>query len=1060
MKKTYKLITLLCLLTTLFTAKLSAQCINSFLFATETITSTVPGNSVQVTTCNWAGDYNDITFNVTGTFIFTSSLAGDYFTITDGSSNVLIAGVAPLSVTIPSLGVYQMHITNSGPPTCGQDNTCRTTEINVPLPPCAGMPSAGTIPPSFSICPNESAVIPDIGYTNASGITYQWMQAPAASGPWTNVTTGSGFNTPVLTTASLTTLTFYQMVITCTISSQSATTAITSVNPNNPVSLCYCATGLGGGGCFGNHISNVSILSTPLNNNSGCSNTASFDSYTQYSPAASTTATLNAASSYSMSVETTANNNIAFWIDYDHNGMFDAYEFYQVTTNSTPNTPTVLFFNVPSTALGGITGMRVRSHDSFATVTNTDACSNFYEGETEDYIVNIVPAPVCSGVPNPGSITATPTLVCSGTNVNMNLTGYSANSGLTFQWQQSSNISGPWTAVSGATFTALSQIITTPVFYRVVVACGSNTAATVAFQYSVQPVNLCYCATGLGGGGCFGNHISNVSILSTPLNNTSGCSNTASFDSYSQYLPSATTTATLTAPNAYSISIETTANNNVAFWIDYDHNGMFDSYEFYQVTTSSTPSVATVLVFNLPSTALGGQTGLRVRSHDSFATVTNTDACSNFYEGETEDYIINIIPAPGCSGTPNPGSITATPTLVCSGENVNMTLTGFSPVSGLTFQWQQSPNVSGPWTSVPGATFTALSQNITSTVFYHVIVACATNTAATAAFQFSLQPSILCYCNQNLGGSGCFGDEINNITIFNTPLNNNSTCNSTATNGTYSQFLPGPTTTATLNIGSTYTIALYTTADNIESVWFDYDHSGTFDVSEHTQIALTTIPNSTTTATFTVPVTALLGQTGMRVRSRATGNPNGPPDACLSFGSGEAEDYIVTIACAVPNLTLTASSTTICNGTPVNLTGSGATTYSWNTSAVTSSITVTPSVSTTYTLTGNNGPGCSTTKTINIVVLLCTGIEKNTIINGTTFIYPNPNNGNINVVIENTGNHLFEIFDLTGRVVYKINLSQAQTSLSIKDLANGMYTYKITSSSSKVAIKEGKLIKE
>ena len=33
----------------------------------------------------------------------------------------------------------------------------------------------------------------------------------------------------------------------------------------------------------------------------------------------------------------------------------------------------------------------------------------------------------------------------------------------------------------------------------------------------------------------------------------------------------------------------------------------------------------------------------------------------------------------------------------------------------------------------------------------------------------------------------------------------------------------------------------------------------------------------------------------MRVRSRLNGNQNGAPDACLVFGSGEGEDYLVTI---------------------------------------------------------------------------------------------------------------------------------------------------------------------
>jgi PKD repeat protein len=46
---------------------------------------------------------------------------------------------------------------------------------------------------------------------------------------------------------------------------------------------------------------------------------------------------------------------------------------------------------------------------------------------------------------------------------------------------------------------------------------------------------------------------------------------------------------------------------------------------------------------------------------------------------------------------------------------------------------------------------------------------------------------------------------------------------------------------------------------------------------------------------ITIPVTAAAGQKRMRIRSRTIGNVNGPNDACTQFGSGETEDYIVSI---------------------------------------------------------------------------------------------------------------------------------------------------------------------
>ena len=98
---------------------------------------------------------------------------------------------------------------------------------------------------------------------------------------------------------------------------------------------------------------------------------------------------------------------------------------------------------------------------------------------------------------------------------------------------------------------------------------------------------------------------------------------------------------------------------------------------------------------------------------------------------------------------------------------------------------------------------------------------------------------------------------------------------------------------------------------------------------------------------------------------------------------------------------------------------------------------------------------------LNVFVVVCTGLAKNTVIDNNTFIYPNPNNGNISVVIENSnGSYTFEIMDIAGRIVYRTTLNKAESALNIKELANGMYIYKITSLTTKVAIKEGKLIKE
>ncbi|MDP2385272.1 MAG: M43 family zinc metalloprotease [Bacteroidota bacterium] len=73
----------------------------------------------------------------------------------------------------------------------------------------------------------------------------------------------------------------------------------------------------------------------------------------------------------------------------------------------------------------------------------------------------------------------------------------------------------------------------------------------------------------------------------------------------------------------------------------------------------------------------------------------------------------------------------------------------------------------------------------------------------------------------------------------------------------------------------------------------------------------------------------------------------------------------VTVTSA-PNVTV--NSMTICSGQSATLTGNGATSFSWNTGDVTASITVNPTGTTSYTVTGSNGPGCQNTAVATVTV--------------------------------------------------------------------------------------------
>ncbi|MCF8424413.1 MAG: T9SS type A sorting domain-containing protein [Bacteroidia bacterium] len=83
--------------------------------------------------------------------------------------------------------------------------------------------------------------------------------------------------------------------------------------------------------------------------------------------------------------------------------------------------------------------------------------------------------------------------------------------------------------------------------------------------------------------------------------------------------------------------------------------------------------------------------------------------------------------------------------------------------------------------------------------------------------------------------------------------------------------------------------------------------------------------------------------------------------------SGTSTPISSTISISA-NPTVAVSSATVCRGTAASLIASGATTYSWNTGASTASISVTPTITTNYTVSGTNAAGCANTKTLSVTV--------------------------------------------------------------------------------------------
>jgi len=432
-----------------------------------------------------------------------------------------------------------------------------------------------------------------------------------------------------------------------------------------------------------------------------------------------------------------------------------------------------------------------------------------------------------------------------------------------------------------------------------------------------------------------GDLITNVTFGT--INNPSACGT----DGYSDY--TALAAPTLATSLSYPISVTVGsgfANESVSVWIDYNHNDLFDANEFTYIGTGSGSVVSGTII--IPATATLGSTTMRVRvAAVSAATATSGMACDDTQGyGESEDYHVNIIAPTPCAGTPAAGLASASQAAVCAGIPFNLSSDVVSQ-GGFSYQWQSSTDGGTTWSNlgtVQTSVAYAITTGITQNTDYRVIVTCtnSSNSDTSTAVSVTLNPASACYCEPE---SDCTdSDEMTNVTFAG--INNNSTCSATGYSNFTSSVSAGAVTAGTSSPIS-ITIPPHTGTQHV-AAWVDYNQNGIFETSEFTLLGSSPAAGSVVTSNIAIPVSALAGQTRIRVRTRYN-TPLTAADACLEYTYGETEDYAVNITAAVactgtPNSgTASSSVSSACTGTSINLTSDvtpeAGFSYQWQSSA-------------------------------------------------------------------------------------------------------------------------------
>ncbi|WP_317899394.1 T9SS type A sorting domain-containing protein [Aurantibacillus circumpalustris] len=484
--------------------------------------------------------------------------------------------------------------------------------------------------------------------------------------------------------------------------------------------------------------------------------------------------------------------------------------------------------------------------------------------------------------------------------------------------------------------------------------------------------------------------------------------------------------STNTAGTAYGVYATVATNpvkNNI---ININRAGTGTKYCLYAGTTSNTWN-SDHNVFNMLSTA--GTNGVVYAStnHTSLAVwqafssndMGSSEADPVFNNPSAYDYsptstIINnmcpplgvgedinsvsrspLFPDPGavevfntpCTGAPGPNSFITPTVAFCPGMvlDLNLLSSGSYTNSGYTIAWQTSTaSAVGPFTSVSGATLNSYNTGpILQTIHYRAVITC------TAGSSFSTVPqsvnvapvttSVVPYhegfetlalnklpnCSWAASNVG-----ISNLT-YTAPAGNNRV---PYTGSNFASFASSPSGTSyfytngiQLVAGITYSASMWYITESGFNDWADLSimvgtgqtPAGMVTVAS-TGGTVTPILYTLLSNTFVVPLSGLY-----YVAVKATSGAGVAP--YLTW-----DDLSITIPCEIngPNLSISPSATTICQGQNVLLTGVGADSYLWSGGQTATVGIFAPTYPQTYTLTGfNTLSGCTTTLTQMIDVL-------------------------------------------------------------------------------------------
>jgi hypothetical protein len=358
---------------------------------------------------------------------------------------------------------------------------------------------------------------------------------------------------------------------------------------------------------------------------------------------------------------------------------------------------------------------------------------------------------LCSGTPDASITVLNTNIACFGQNIIASLSPAYTSPGISYQWQSSTDIAGPYTDIVGEVSSSYTSQATNSFFYKCIVTCvvsglsvestpveftiNNAVYASIPLTESFEDVWQTTCVTAP-----LGQDAPNNSWRTTPVSgNTSWRANntTTALSGWTSVLGSYSPTASngLHSARFHSYNASNGSQGSLDLYVDLSVVGA-KQLTFDFINTSGTDVLHVFLsedggqTFN-PVTTLPATLGVAASWTSVTASIVSVSPTSVIRFRGTSDFgatdigLDNVSILIPCSGTPTAGTVSANNTNVCLGGSSNLSLSSNTIGIGITYQWQSASAVSGPFNDIVGATSESYSAtNLTSNTFFKCVVTC------------------------------------------------------------------------------------------------------------------------------------------------------------------------------------------------------------------------------------------------------------------------------------------------------------------------------------------------